>query len=388
MNSQKLVVFICAGEVSGDLHAAALMRSLRRSYAPREIEFVGFGGDAMRAEGARLLFHVDQTSVMGIIPVLMHLPFLLGMKRKIERAILECRPHMLLTVDYPGMNLRLAAFARAHGISTVHMVCPQVWAWHRSRIPKIAKVLDLLLCFFPFEPELFADTSLKAVFIGHPLVDRAAETRAAPRRELPWAGVGNRVALLPGSRASEIKRLLPVMLEAAQIVKRKLGGKVAFAIPAASDGAKALIRETIARHEKKGKLPEVQVVDGGAREVLLQASCAAVASGTATLEASLMRCPTVLVYAVNAFTAILARILIRGVKWIGLANIIAGRAVMPELLQGDFTAENLAGRLHAYLADAAVRASAERGMDFVNDRLGAPGAADRAAEVICDEITV
>lgn len=378
-----LKVFICAGEPSGDLHAAALMESLRKAYAPREIQFVGFGGEAMAAGGAKLFFHTDQCAVMGIIPVLMRLPFLLGMKRRLQEEMLAFKPDMVLTVDYPGMNLRLAGFARAHGIPAVHMVCPQVWAWHRGRIPKIARMLDLLLCFFPFEPELFANTSLNAVFIGHPLVDRAAETRAAPAVRLPWEGARAKIALLPGSRASEIKRHLPVMLKAAGIIRRKLGGKCAFVIPAASAGAESRIREILGAND--GAVSEdLHIVAGGARQVLLQASCAAVASGTATLEASLMRCPTVLVYAVNAFTALLARLLIKGVKWIGLANIIAGRQIMPELLQKDFTAEALAAKLLAYLTDAAVRADAERGMDLANGKLGGPGAADRAAQAIRD----
>lgn len=383
MKDGKLVVFICAGEASGDLHAAALMREMRRVYAPCEIEFVGFGGDAMAAEGARLLFHTDQTAVMGIIPVIKRLPFLLRMKRRLEKEILKLAPDVLLTVDYPGMNLRLAAFARSNGIRAVHMVCPQVWAWHRGRIPKVAAALDLLLCFFPFEPGLFADTPLKALFIGHPLVDRAAETRALPRAQLPWGNAKYRIALLPGSRAAEVKRLLPTMLEAAEIIRRKCGGDCSFVIPAASAGVERMIGRIVSTAPCRADL-NVRVVAGSAREVMLQASCAAVASGTATLEASLMRCPTVLVYAVNAFTAVLARLLIKGVKWIGLANIIAGRQIMPELLQGDFTADSLAGKLLLYLTDASVRSAAEHGMDAVNAKLGEPGAAARAAVAIRD----
>ena len=199
---------ICAGEVSGDMHAAALMRELRERLG-RPAVFRGFGGDAMAAEGAELLYHTDRTAIMGITPVIRNIFFLLGMMRRMRREILAWRPDLLLTVDYPGMNLRLARFAHARGIRTVHYICPQVWAWHRGRIPKIARFLDQLLCILPFEPELFEGTRLKAVFAGHPLVDRVAETRAAAAAALPWgAGAGQRVALLPGSRKSEITRIL------------------------------------------------------------------------------------------------------------------------------------------------------------------------------------
>ena len=225
-----LRILICAGEVSGDMHAAALMRALR-ARLPRPAEFRGFGGDALRAEGAELLYHTDRIGIMGITPVLKDLPFLLGMLRRMKREILAWRPDLVLTVDYPGMNLRLAEFAHEHGFKTAHYICPQVWAWHQSRIPRIARIFDLLLCIFPFEPACFKGTALNAVFAGHPLVDRAAETRAEPPAALPWRG-RHRIALLPGSRASEITRILPRLLEAAALLEKRLGGDCSFIIPA------------------------------------------------------------------------------------------------------------------------------------------------------------
>lgn len=378
---EALKIFIGAGEASGDMHAAALMRALKAQLAPRGVVFRGFGGPAMREEGAELLFHTDQTAIMGITPVLKNLPFLLRMKRTLQREMLAWRPDLVLTVDYPGMNLRLAAFAKARGFRTAHYICPQVWAWHRGRIPKIAKTLDALLCIFPFEPPLFSATPLRPVFVGHPLVERAEETRQKPAPALPWGKGRHRVALLPGSRAGEIRRILPRMLAAAEMLSPKLAGGCAFVIPAASAGARREIEAVVGT--RFGHLKPA-VVDGSARDVLAQAECAAVASGTATLEASLMRCPTVLVYAVSSLTYFLGRLLIHGVKFIGLANIIAGREVMPELIQGDFTADELATHLHAYLADASVRAEALRLLDRVNAKLGGPGASARAAKCLVE----
>ncbi len=377
-----LRVLICAGEVSGDMHAAALMRSLRERIAG-PVEFRGFGGDAMRAEGAELLYHTDRIAIMGITPVIRELPFLLGMIRHMKREMLAWQPDLVLTVDYPGMNLRLARFAHAHGLKTVHYICPQVWAWHRGRIPKIARMLDLLLCIFPFEPALFQATPLKALFAGHPLVDRAAETRAAPPAALPWQG-RHRVALLPGSRAGEITRILPRLLAAAALLEARLDNDCSFIIPAPTPRMRALGEAVAAAAPARPQ--RLAFIDGQARQVMLQARAAAVASGTATLEASLMRCPTVLVYAASRVTYLAARLLVKGVKHLGLANIIAGQEVMPELLQDDFTPERLADLLHRYLTDEPARTATLQALDATNARLGAGNASGRAADLIVAEL--
>ena len=377
-----LRILICAGEVSGDMHAAALMRALRERIAG-PIEFRGFGGDLMRAEGADILYHTDRIAIVGVTPVIRELPFLLGMRRRMTREILEWKPDLVLTVDYPGMNLRLAKFAHSHGFKTVHYICPQVWAWHRGRIPKIARMLDLLLCIFPFEPALFKDTPLKAVFTGHPLVDRATETRAETPAALPWQG-RYRVALLPGSRSGEITRILPRLLEAAAQLEQRLGGDCSFVIPAPTPTMRALGEAVAAAAPVRPQ--RLSFVDGQARQVMLQAQTAAVASGTATLESSLMRCPTVLVYTASAVTYRIAKLVIKGVKHLGLANIIAGKDVMPELLQDAFTPERLADLLHRYLTDPAARDRAIADLDATNALLGPGNASGRAADAIVAEL--
>jgi lipid-A-disaccharide synthase len=373
-----LRILICAGEVSGDMHAAALMRALRER-VPGPLVFRGFGGDAMRAEGAELLYHTDRIAIMGITPVIQNLPFLLGMIRHMKREILAWTPDLVLTVDYPGMNLRLAEFAHENGLKTVHYICPQVWAWHQSRIPKIARIFDLMLCLFPFEPACFKDTPLRAVFAGHPLVDRAAETRAAPPAALPWQGK-HRIGLLPGSRTSEITRILPRLLEAAALLEKRLGGDCSFIIPAPTAKMRAL-GERVAR-ETPSKPRRLAFVDGQARQVLLQAHTAAVASGTATLEACLMRCPTVLVYDAPFLTYVVVKLFVKGIKHAGLANILAGREVMPELLQKDFTPERLADQLFRYLTDEKARRATLANLDATNALLGPGDASGRAAEAI------
>lgn len=374
-----LKIMICVGEPSGDLHAAALMDSLR-AISPRPIAFRGFGGDQMKARGAELLYHADQTALIGISPILMNLPFLLRMMRRLKKEMLVWKPDLVLTVDYPGMNLRLAKFAHQHGIPNAHYVCPQVWAWNLGRVYKVAKVLDLLLCILPFEPDLFKKTDLSVCYTGHPLVDRAAETRAAPPVALPWRENHRKIALLPGSRTSEIDRILPRMLQAAVVVEHKLGSGCSFLIPAASPKIKDRIERTIAQAPICPS--SLTIVDGQARAMLAQADVAAVASGTATLEACLMRCPTVLVYCASEITYWVALLLIKGVKFLGLANIIAGRQVMPELLQRDFTPQRLADQLVTYLTDEKARQKVLDGLDETNRILGEGGASMRAAVAI------
>ena len=376
--AKPIKIFICAGEPSGDLHAGALMGALKRTLG-RPVAFRGFGGDLMRREGAELLYHTDQVALIGITPILMNLPFLLRVMGEMKGEIRRWKPDLVITVDYPGMNLRLAKFAHGLGIPAVHYICPQVWAWHRGRIPKMARMMDQLLCIFPFEPALFKGTGLDVRFTGHPLVDRAAETRAEPEVRLPW-GEGHRIALLPGSRSTEITRILPRLLLAAVLLEKRMGEPCTFLIPSPSTRMRALAEEVVARSPVRPS--RLDFVDGHARQILMQAEAAAVTSGTATLEAALMRCPTVLVYLASKVTGWVARLLVKGVRFLGLANIIADRSVMPELLQEDFTPEKLAAILEGYLKDPEIRAKTLGDLDEVIRLLGDGRASERAADAI------
>ena len=381
---QEYKVFICAGEASGDVHAAAFMSALRERCAPRKLVFRGFGGDAMKAQGAELLYHTDETAVMGIFPVLAKLPFFLRMARRLKQEILDWKPDLVFTVDYPGLNLRLDAFAHERGIPAVHYVCPQVWAWHRGRIPKIARAMDLLLCVLPFEPPLFDGTGLDARFVGHPLVDRIAETNREAHLLMPWGTGRHRVALLPGSRASEVSRIFPTLLKAAFLLQEKTDRECSFIVPAVTKQIRRAMREILHKQPLEIRRLPLRIVLGNAREVMLQSEAAAVASGTATLEACLARCPTALVYSVSLPTELAARLLIRGVKWIGLANIIAGRTVMPELLQRDFTPQRVCDQLYSYLADPAKRKAALLDLEETAAKLGSGGASLNAAKLVAE----
>ena len=341
-------LLLLAGEESGVLYAERIAEAVRGKCAAVEIRGYGDYG-----------FETSELAVIGFFAVLRKLRFFLRVKNTMERAIDEWKPDVVCTVDYPGMNLKLAAYAKARGIRAVHVVCPQVWAWKRGRIPKIEAALDRLCCFFPFEPELFKQGF--AEFVGHPLVD---EMVCEPGREGRKTEDGRRVlALLPGSRMGEIEKILPTALEVVERLQGEISG-LTVVIPAANDRAYAAITSCVSR--LKSSPGVVEVTRGGARDALRAADAAVVASGTATLEAALIGCPTVLVYKVNWLFAAIMRRLIKGVRHIGLANIIAEKAgagcPMPELLQEDFTVEKVLAAVRPLLEDASANAAARQSL--------------------------
>ncbi len=367
--ARSLKVVLLAGEESGVLYARRLQQELCRA-AGCEVKFRGYD-----TEG----FKTGDLAVMGFWPVLKRLGYFLGVAKTMKRVIATWRPDVVVTIDYPGLNLKLAAYAKNLGIPAVHVVCPQVWAWHQNRIPKIAAALTKLLCFFPFEPKLFAQTGLDAKFIGHPLVDVFASegTVGADAAETARPEI---LALLPGSRLGEIHRHLPRLVEALDILAAKTDvSNMEVRVPAANDKAAVEIRRILRTFGFSSDSSDPSVLrsakltlhlqQGRARELLRSATVAVVASGTATLEAALARCPTVLVYAVSPLLAWFARRVITGVHYIGLANVIweksggTGEAPMPELLQEAFTPEAVASRLVRWLTDDAARQTARQRLE-------------------------
>ena len=368
--ARSLKVVLLAGEESGVLYARRLQQELCRT-AGCEVEFRGYD-----TEG----FKTGDLAVMGFWPVLKRLGYFLGVAKTMKRVIATWRPDVVVTIDYPGLNLKLAAYAKNLGIPAVHVVCPQVWAWHQNRIPKIAAALTKLLCFFPFEPKLFAQTGLDAKFIGHPLVDVFASEGTVGEGAAETTRPEKVLALLPGSRLGEIHRHLPRLVEALDILAAKTDvSNMEVRVPAANDKAAVEIRRILRTFGFSSDSSDPSVLrsakltlhlqQGRARELLRSATVAVVASGTATLEAALARCPTVLVYAVSPLLAWFARRVITGVHYIGLANVIweksggTGEAPMPELLQEAFTPEAVASRLVRWLTDEAARQTARQRLE-------------------------
>ncbi len=365
-------LLVVAGEDSGDLHGAELLREMKARQPGLRI--IGVGGPRMNPYLDRQLADVKDLAVVGFFEVIRHLPRLNRLFREILRAAQEEGVANALLVDYPGFNLRLAKALRQQqpGIQLHQYVCPQVWAWKKERIPQLGRVLDTLYCLFDFEPELFRGHAVDARFVGHPLVelvapecDRAlffAETGLDPARPL--------VALLPGSRPGEIKRLLPPMTE---LVRRWRTERpeVQWVLPMAPTLDPGFLRAHLAA-------APITLVQGRTYAARAFADAALVASGTATLETALLGTPFAILYRLNELTYQVARHLVK-VPYFGLANVVARHEVAPELLQREVNAQRL-GEVLAGLLDPGTARHLRAELGAVRGHLGAPGAAGRVAE--------
>lgn len=371
MNPSLLVI---AGEASGDNHAAAVLRELRLRMPT--IDLWGIGGPALRAEGMETLHDIDEMEAIGLGEVLGRIPFFLRVMREMRDEARRRRPSAAMLVDYPGFNVRLAGLLKREGIPVLYYICPQVWAWHRSRIRRIARSVDRMLVLFPFEADLFRDTGLTVDFVGHPLADEVGAPSAAPSTP-DWPG-RPRIALLPGSRGQEIDRILPVLLAAAArlAVRHPEAG---FLVAAVSDAAALRIRRLCDATQHK---PErFAVVTGQTRNILATADAAWIASGTATLEAALLGCPMVVVYRTSSLTYHAARAVIR-IPHIGLVNVVAGKEICPERIQADATPERLESDLLPLLSETPERQAMKQALAEVAARLGDGSAGKRAADAV------
>jgi lipid-A-disaccharide synthase len=288
------------------------------------------------------------------------------------------RPSAALLVDYGGFNLRFAKRLKEQGLKVLYYVSPQVWASRRARIRKMAEAVDRLMVIFPFEPEVYKDTGLRVDFVGHPLVDAARASREEPAADLPWPGEP-RIALLPGSRRQEVSRILPVMLDAA-VKLRQDHPEAGFLVAAPSHDF------SVAAAAALDQWPELpcKVVAGETRQILRQARAAWVTSGTATVEAALMGCPMNVVYRTSPLFYLLGKMLVR-VPHIGMVNLLAGRELCPERIQGGATAASLAASLEPLLGDTPEREAMLQGLAVVVQSLGPGGAAEKAADIVFEE---
>jgi lipid-A-disaccharide synthase len=368
MSAANRKVLLVAGEASGDLHGAGLVTALRRR--DPGIEVWGIGGERLRAAGMRILVDTAAVATMGFVETFGTLGRVLAAYRRLTRFMFDERPALLVLIDYPEFNLFLAKRAKRLGIPVFYYIAPQVWAWRRGRVRKIARRVDRLGVVFPFEAALYNNGRQLAEFVGHPLLDLVRPTRTREETCARYHLDPSRpvLALLPGSRKKEIRHLLPAGLAAAtQLATR--GWQVVVAL------AHTLTRDDLAA-AGGGALP-FPVVEDDTYNVVHAADAAVVASGTATLETALLGRPMVIMYKVAPLTFALARLLVR-VQHIGMPNIILGRSVFPELIQGAVTGDNLVAAVQDV---AARRAELTAPLDELRRKLGEPGAAERAADL-------
>jgi lipid-A-disaccharide synthase len=369
-------LYIIAGESSGDGHAAVLMSELL-AMAP-DIEFYGAGGPKMREVGGSQIFDWTQEAVVGLWDVAMKYSYFREQFHRMYREIIELQPSAVIFVDYPGFNLRLASFLHRKGFrgKKIYYISPQVWAWNRGRIPKMSRFLDLMLCIFPFEKPIYEASGLRTEFVGHPMLAQLDTQRISVNREPKLVG------LLPGSREREVRRILPPMLAAASLLKRR-DVELRFEVSAASAKMTGLI-ERIATTCGFTGLP---MSVGNASSLMQRAAVGMVASGTATMEASFFRFPFVLIYKVSWLTFIPGKLLVR-VQHLGMPNILAGRTMIPEFIQHQARPEAIADAVWELYSNESLRASMIQGMDEVILQLTEVEAGHRAAGVVLRELGV
>jgi len=371
-------LLVIAGESSGDMHAADVIRTLKEKRSG--LSFWGIGGDKLRAEGVETLHDTREMDVLGFAEVLAKYSFFKSVFDEVLAEVDKRKPDAALLVDYPGFNLRLAKELKKRGVKVLYYVCPQVWAWNRGRIPKMAEIIDRLMVIFPFEVEVFKEVDLQVDFVGHPMIDELREFRSEEPKPISW-GEGKKIAILPGSREQEIRHILPELLKAALGIEQgRPDVNFLIAVPAHREAlAEEIFRKT------KGAPLHCSIVVDSAREVLKQADAAFVASGTATLEAALLGCPTVLVYKTNPINYAIGRMLIR-IPWLGIANIVAGHEIMPERIQQHMRPLELAATLDPLMNDTPQRTTMLKNFQALEKELGAGSPAARIAEIIHAEL--
>ncbi|MBO0722870.1 MAG: lipid-A-disaccharide synthase [Blastocatellia bacterium] len=374
-------IMIVAGEASGDKHGAKLITALRSLQPNISFDFFGSGGEEMRAAGAETLIDIREVAIMGLLEVTRALPKFLQVFRRLRQAALEKKPALAILIDWPEFNLRLAKKLRRDGQRIIYYISPQIWAWRSYRIHAIKRDVEKMLVILPFEKNYYERNGVKVDYVGHPLLDSVKVT--ATRDEFcaryhldPQKPI---VALLPGSRHSEIKYILEPLLAAARILNRS-HPELQFALPL----AKTLARDEV--EAKSGPIDNFRLIENDTYNALSAADLAVVASGTATLETAVIGTPLIIVYRASTLNWRLFRPLIN-VPFVGMPNLIAGREIAPELLQDDLNSERLARQITEMLGEPDRLARLRAELADVRSTLGAANASERAARKILEMLS-
>jgi lipid-A-disaccharide synthase len=370
-------IAMVAGEASGDLLAAHLIAALKRHFP--SAQFVGIGGPKMQREGFEAWWPSEKLAVHGYAEALRHYREISGIRRQLLSRLLDQRPDAFIGVDAPDFNLWLEKRLKARGIPTIHYVSPSVWAWRAGRLGKIAGAVSHMLALFPFEPKLYQERNIPVSYVGHPLADMIppAIDRAEAKERLGVDKVGPVFALLPGSRQAELRYMAELLIETAKKLRARYP-ESAFLVPLVSRETRMLFEEAMWRCDAR-ELP-FKLLFGHAQDALAACDAAIVASGTATLEAALFKAPMVIAYRMSPWSWRLMRRM-RLLPWVGLPNILAGRFVVPEFLQDDATADNLAQAVGNLVTDAQVKQGIDRVFSSFHNQLR-QGTAEKAAAAI------
>ena len=379
MKNGSKTIMIVAGEASGDLHGANLVRAMQE--CDPTLAFYGVGGIHLEKAGVELIAHAADMAVVGLTEVFSKLGMILKVMGKLKASFKTRKPDLVILIDYPDFNLSLAKAARKKGIKVFYYISPQIWAWRKGRINQIRRTVDTMAVILPFEEELYHRAGVDATFVGHPLLD-TVRTRYLRAEALGHFGLrqgAKTVGLLPGSRQSEVIKLLPVMLQTAAILKEKLTD-VQFVLPLADTLEPAFVSAILDAYNV-----DVKMISGEIYDVIAVSDIAVVASGTATLETALLETPMIIVYKISPLSYALGRLFVH-VAHIGLVNIIAGKTIVPEFIQDDASPERLAEVLLRTLKDENRMQAIRTDLSNIKSKLGQPGAAQRAAVLACGMI--
>ena len=377
-------ILISAGEASGEMYGARLIEALRRlagegarATLKQPLDFFGVGGDRMRAAGCDTVVDAKELSVVGITEILSHLPKIWGLFHKLIAEADKRKPGLAIVIDSPAFNWRVARQMKKRGIPVVYYVCPQFWAWRQGRVRLLRKYVDKALVIFPFEEKFYRDRGVDATFVGHPLADLPLPEidRAAYAAQHKLDAAKAWITLMPGSRVKEVRMNLPAILESAS----KLGSTYEFLLPVAPTLERAFLQALVADNSSIRLVSE-------ALPALVQSRAGIIASGTATVEAAMMGTPFVMVYLVSPLTYLVGRPRVK-VSHFAMVNLIAGEEIVPELVQEDFTADNVVARLNEIIPDGPARRTMIAGLADVKARLGGSAKGelhpvDRAAEAV------
>jgi lipid-A-disaccharide synthase len=372
-------IYFVAGEVSADNHGAALMRSLRE--LDGELNFVGRGGPQMQeVAGERFKNWIGEAAVLGLWEVLRKYSYFRQQFHETLREIRESKPDAVVLIDYPGFNLRVARALRRHARQQkiIYYISPQVWAWNSGRIKRMAHFIDLVLCIFPFEVDLYNQAGLQASFVGHPMIERLWARKIDTERDR------NLIGIFPGSRSREVRKIFPIMLEAAREL-RKHNSNLRFEVAAASEQLAREMKPAIAGLDQSQKREAIQVKIDETASIMQHAWAGIIASGSATLEAAFFRLPFVLIYKVAWPTYMAARLVVN-VKYLGMPNLLANKEVVPEFIQHRAKPNAIVEALQPLIENANARERMISEFDAMVPRLGDIGASERAARAIIEEI--
>lgn len=368
-------IMIIAGEASGDLHGSALIREALTT--DPSLQFFGIGGTLMREQGVETLVDAREMAVVGLVEVIAHFPTIFRAYRKMEKILKQNPPDLLILIDYPDFNLRLAKIAKSVGVKVLYYISPQVWAWRVGRVKKIARIVDRMAVVFPFEVPFYEKEGLPVSFVGHPLVDSVRPTMSRDMAQTAFGIDPNRktVGLFPGSRKQEIRTHLPLLLESARLLKERFP-ELQFILPLAS----SLERGDVASFLDNSEIA-VTLVEGKGYDVMQICDAIISVSGTVTLEIALMGVPMVIIYRVSPLTYQAAKRLIR-VDHVGICNIVADRRVVRELIQHEAQPEIILEEITRILTDTSYADSIRVGLSEVRNRLGSGGCSARVAEIV------